>query len=259
MPETGVVKAEPHPDLKAEVDAFEFAQRQAKVLCASSLVPDSYKGTQNLPNCLIAMNIAKRLRVDVLTVMQSMVPIHGRPAWSASFVLAMINQSGRFGAVRYVTKDLGKKTVDYHWWEGDKGSRKKLTGKIEIQDKSVRVVTTDQQGNTIEGPEVTVEMAVKDGWFTRSDSKWQTMPELMLRYRAIAFFARTTVPELLVGLPVEGELEDMPAPQQQYSPESKRPQLKPEVDIQPADEPSPAEIEAAAAAEQTTIEELLKS
>ena len=34
------------------------------------------------------------------------------------------------------------------------------------------------------------------------------MPELMLAYRAAAFFARVYCPEILMGIVVEGEAED---------------------------------------------------
>ena len=61
-------------------------------------------------------------------------------------------------------------------------------------------------------------MAKDEGWYSKKDkygnetSKWQTMPELMLAYRAAAFFARVYIPNSLMGLYVEGEVEDISAP-----------------------------------------------
>lgn len=56
---------------------------------------------------------------------------------------------------------------------------------------------------------MTIEMAVREGWFTKSGSKWQTMPEVMLRYRAAAFFGKLYAPELLMGLRTAEEEQDL--------------------------------------------------
>ena len=58
-------------------------------------------------------------------------------------------------------------------------------------------------------------MAKDNGWYSKKDkygnetSKWQSIPELMLAYRAAAFFARLHIPNSLMGCRVEGEAEDM--------------------------------------------------
>jgi hypothetical protein len=51
-------------------------------------------------------------------------------------------------------------------------------------------------------------MAKAEGWLTKSGSKWQTMPELMLRYRAAAFFARLYAPDITLGMATTEELRD---------------------------------------------------
>ena len=52
-------------------------------------------------------------------------------------------------------------------------------------------------------------MAKKEGWYGKSGSKWQTMPQLMLQYRAAAFLIRTTAPEIMMGMEAADELEDI--------------------------------------------------
>ena len=52
-----------------------------------------------------------------------------------------------------------------------------------------------------------MEMAQKEGW-TRN-SKWSTMPQLMLRYRAATFFGRQYVADLLLGIQTEDEIVDI--------------------------------------------------
>jgi hypothetical protein len=42
-------------------------------------------------------------------------------------------------------------------------------------------------------------MAKAEGWYNKAGSKWKTMPELMLMYRAAAFFARLYTPDLTMG------------------------------------------------------------
>jgi hypothetical protein len=52
-------------------------------------------------------------------------------------------------------------------------------------------------------------MAKREGWATKSGSKWQTMPDLMIRYRAAAFWGRLYIPELLVGIQTQEEVLDI--------------------------------------------------
>jgi hypothetical protein len=63
--------------------AFDAAQRMARALCSSTLVPREYQGQQGLANSLIALEIAGRMRLSPLVVMQNMTPIHGRPTRSS--------------------------------------------------------------------------------------------------------------------------------------------------------------------------------
>ena len=64
-------------------------------------------------------------------------------------------------------------------------------------------------GKTVTGPAVTMAMAKAEGWSTKQGSKWKTMPELMLRYRAAAMFGRLYVPDLLVGIQSQEEVVDI--------------------------------------------------
>ena len=77
---------------------FELLQRAANALAASSLVPTQFQG--NMPNCLIALEMAQRIGASPLMVAQNLYLVHGRPAWSAKFLIATFNQCGRFSALR---------------------------------------------------------------------------------------------------------------------------------------------------------------
>ena len=89
----------------SSIAAFDAAQRMARALCSSTLVPRDYQGQQGLANSLIALEIAARMRLSPLVVMQNMTPIHGRPTWSSKFLIATVNASGRFSPLRFVFDD----------------------------------------------------------------------------------------------------------------------------------------------------------
>ena len=52
-------------------------------------------------------------------------------------------------------------------------------------------------------------MARKEGWLTKNGSKWNSMPQQMMMYRAGAFFGRVHCPDVLMGLPLADELRDV--------------------------------------------------
>lgn len=204
------------------LDAFELSQRIAKMLSSSTLVPEQYRQTikvktgkdqygnmtfreepnpNGLANCVIALNMASRLNADPLMVMQNLYLIEGRPSWSSQFIMAAINSCGRFSALRFELKDLGEKEVEYTEVVWENRQKRNVTKKITLRDMSCVAFAVEREtGERIESSKITMEMAVKEGWYGKNGSKWQTMPEQMLRYRAASFFGRVYAPELLMGL-----------------------------------------------------------
>lgn len=190
-------------------EAFEAAQRMARALATSNLVPEIYRGEGRIGDALIALELSHRLGASVLMVMQNMNVIQGRPSWSATFLIAAVNSSGKFSPVRYKMRAIGPKEVAYTYWEGFKPNRVKKDGKLRIEDRGCIAWAKDlATGEIVEGPEVTLEMSVLEGWYTRNDSKWKTMPEVMLRYRSAAFFSRLYAPEITMGMQTQDEVED---------------------------------------------------
>ena len=164
-------------------DSFEFAQRQAKSLCESNLVPISYQGQKGLPNCLVALEMSKRMNLSPLTVMQNLNIIHGTPSWSAQFISSQILGCGRFENFDYLVKGEGET--------------------LEVQCVAKRI--EDQK--IVKGTTVSMKMARLEGW-TRN-SKYTSMPELMLRNRAATFFGRQFIPDLLLGVQTSEEVVDI--------------------------------------------------
>lgn len=169
----------------SSLQSFELMQRAAKLLTASSLVPKDYQG--NLPNCVIALNMAQRLGADPLMVMQNLYVVHGRPSWSAQFLIACFNQCGRYSTMKFR-------------WIGERG--KDSWGCIAY----AKELST---GDLIEGPEITIALSKEEGWFQKNGSKWKTIPQLMLMYRSAAWLVRTHAPELSMGLQTQEEIQDV--------------------------------------------------
>lgn len=191
--------------------SFEHAQRIAKMLCSSTLVPAEYQN--NISNTLVALEMANRVGASPLMVMQNLNVIQGRPAWSSPFIIASINSCGRFAPLKFRFEKRGMKEIGYEYWTGTKaqGNRKKETANLKVEDVACQAWTTDGSGEVLDGPWVSIEMAVLEGWYTKSDSKWKTMPEVMLRYRAAAFFGRLYCPEIMLGMQTSEELSDISA------------------------------------------------
>ena len=53
-----------------------------------------------------------------------------------------------------------------------------------------------------------MDMAENEGWSKKNGSKWLTVPQVMLRYRAASFFARMNCPELTLGYYSKDEVLD---------------------------------------------------
>ena len=175
------------------IAAFEAAQRMAQALCTSTMVPSEYRGQQGLSNSLIALEIAARMGLSPLVVMQNMTPIHGKPSWSSSFLIATVNSSGRFTPLRFVFDDKDNPSSCFAV------ARDKATGEV------------------LEGQLISIEMAKREGWWSRPDrygketSKWQSMTGQMLRYRASAFWVKVYCPEISLGLMTQDEVADVQA------------------------------------------------
>ncbi len=188
---------------------FALLEREGRMFCDSTLVPDQFRG--NLANCMVALNMSQRLGADPMTVMQQLYIVHGKPAFSSAFLIATFNKSGRYSSISYE-------------FFGEKGTK----------GYGCRAISTElATGDRITGPEVTIGMAEQEGWASKNGSKWRTMPDLMLRYRAAAFLIRTTAPEIAMGLHTVDEVRDA------YDAEHRAPIPAQVVDEGPVEAPAP--------------------
>lgn len=179
----------------ANRESFQALFDMGKMFSVSNLVPQNYQGKPM--DCAIAVDMANRMGVSPMMVMQNLYVVKGKPTWSGQACMSMIKGSSEFKNVRPVY--IGERNTDT--WGCYIQAEYKNTSEV------------------VKGTEVTIRMAKAEGWYSKKDkygnetSKWQTMPEQMLAYRAAAFFARVYLPNALMGVCVEGEAEDI-APQE---------------------------------------------
>lgn len=165
-------------------DTFKLAYQMAKGLSESTLVPMQFQ--KNPANCLIALEQSNRLGISPMAVMQNLYIVQGRPSFSSSFIIALINSSKKYDMeLQFDEEEKDGKPYACTCW-------------------------TELNGRRVSGIKITMDMADKEGWLKKNGSKWQTIPQVMLRYRAASFFARMNCPELSIGLYSKEELDDMP-------------------------------------------------
>lgn len=194
--ELSLAIAEQGTSIYSSWEAFESAQRMAKSLAASSFVPSAFQS--NIANTLVAIEVANRYgniqnAPSVLAVMQNLYVVHGKPGFEAKFIIGLINTCGKFSPMRWKFINEGS---DTRW--------------------GARAYCNDlRSGEELVGPLVDMTMAQGEGWLYKKDkngkdlvTKWQTMPEQMLRYRSASFWVKVYAPELLLGMSMADEITD---------------------------------------------------
>lgn len=160
---------------------FEQALTFSNYLAESDMVPKDFKGKPG--NCLIAMQWGSELGLKPLQSLQNLAVINGRPALWGDAVIALVLASP---VCEYVTEDDDGKTAY---------CRVKRKGAPE----QVRSFSIDD--------------AVKAG-LAGKQGPWTQYPKRMRQMRARAFALRDVFPDVLRGMPVAEELQDMEISQQ---------------------------------------------
>ena len=161
--------------------SFEHTWRVATAFSKSQLVPTHF---QNKPeDCMVALMMANQLNIDPYSALQNLQMIKGKVAFSSAFAIALANDRGSFAAP--ITWDI----------EG-KGESLVVTAKAKLK-KTGEIVKVS----------VSMETAKKEGW-TRN-TKYQTMPQQMLRYRSATWLIRLHCPEVLLGMQASDEITDV--------------------------------------------------
>jgi len=154
----------------------------AGFLAQSDIIPKHFQG--KTANCFLALEMSQRLSINFFELVNGLYVVHGSPAFSGAFTISMINRSGLFpGGLNFRREGEGLKMQVTAW-------AKRHTGEL------CSAV-------------VSMEMAKAEGW--TKNSKYATMPDHMLTYRAATFFCRRYCPEILMGARTLDEIEDIQA------------------------------------------------
>ena len=164
------------------------AWRFGEALSQSEMVPERFRG--NPGDCVIVLDLAKRLKSSWLAVMQHVYSVHGSIGMEAVMVVALVNQSGLFvDPLEYEVEGTDAKKPDFR-----------------VRAFAKRKST----GTVLYGPWIDWELVKGEGWLQKKGSKWQTMADQMFHFRAASWFQRRHCPEVTMGMLTTDDLADMP-------------------------------------------------
>jgi len=228
------------PDQKIDMfsrNGFALAQRIAHAFSTSDAVPAIFQAV--LPkkvsgkivewvdnpsafgNCLVAIETAQAVGMSITAVMQNANIIEGKLSWSGKFIIAAVNASRRFTPLRFDLQNMGMLKANYKeklGWNKEENRFNMAERTVELENwvciawalpygmEFPRGVNTLAQAKeaglpVIVGPKVSMKLAVEEGWYAKSGSKWQTdMKDLMLLYRSGAYFGNIHAPDVVMGM-----------------------------------------------------------
>lgn len=161
--------------------AFEHLWRVAKAFSMSGMVPGHFQGKPE--SCMVALMYADQLGEHPMVMFQEVTVINGRPGTSARFAIARANKSGLL-------------TGPITWTEKGQGDALEVTASATLRETGEVIQAT-----------VSMREAAADGW-TRN-SKYKSIPGQMLRWRSATRLINLYMPEVLFGLGVKEEIEQV--------------------------------------------------
>ena len=163
------------------IDIMEKALKFSEIMAQSDIIPAHYKGKP--ANVFIAVQSALRMNLDPMQVMQNTFVVSGKLGMVSSFAISLANGSGLFSSgIRYRVEG-----------EGDK---LRVTAYANLKKNGEEISYT-----------IGMKEAIAENW--TKNPKYRTLPELMLRYRAATLLIRTHAPEVLNGMHMVEEIEDV--------------------------------------------------
>jgi hypothetical protein len=166
--------------------------RLGTLYAQSEMVPKHYRN--RVADCTIAVQMALRCGVEILTFLQSSYIVHGTPGLKSTLAIAMINASGKIkGRIGYRLEGEGtsRQCTAY--------AKDVLTGEV---------IEATLEWSTVEAEGWNKDKKNSETGYTQK-SKWNTMPDQMFKYRSAMFLARANFPDVLMGMYTDDELEDV--------------------------------------------------
>lgn len=156
--------------------SLDEAMRFADILAKSSIVPKDF--ANNPGNILVAIQWGMELGLQPMQAMQNIAVINNRPALWGDAVIALVRGS----------------TLCEYIYESDDGNTATCRVKRRGEDEQARTFS--------------MEDAQKAGLGGKA-GPWTQYPKRMRQMRARAFALRDVFPDVLRGMPVAEELQDM--------------------------------------------------
>lgn len=174
------------------IEVMERALKFSEIMAQADIIPAHYRG--KTANVFIALQTAFRMNLDPMQVMQNTYVVSGKLGMVSSFAISLANQSGIFASgIRYRVEGSGDSL--------------KVTAYAHLKSSGEEISYT-----------IGMKEAIAENW--TKNPKYRTLPELMLRYRAATLLIRTHVPEVLNGLHMVEELEDVVASTKNITPKA---------------------------------------
>ena len=157
--------------------SIEEALKMADLLSKSSMVPKDY--VNNPGNVIVAIQWGAEIGLPPLQAMQNLAVINGRPSIWGDAVIALVRGSGLLEDIREDISETGA------------------------------TCTVKRKGEQPVARTFTVEDAKRAGLYGKQ-GPWQQYPKRMLQMRARAWALRDVFPDVLRGVHVGEEAQDMP-------------------------------------------------
>lgn len=158
--------------------SIDEAIRFAEIMSKSNLVPKDFSG--NVGNILVAVQWGMELGLQPMQAMQNIAVINGRPSLWGDAVIALVKSSP---ACEYV---------------------------VEETSDDAAVCRVKRHGEPEQSRTFTKADALKAGLLNKQ-GPWTQYPKRMLQMRARSWALRDVFPDVLRGMPIAEELQDMPA------------------------------------------------
>lgn len=162
-----------------EPQTLEEAMKYAEIIAKSDLVPKDYKG--NPGNVLIAIQWGREVGLKPLQALQNIAVVNGRPSLYGDAPLALVKNSGLLEDFR---EDFDEATQTAICSARRKGQPTAISYSFGLDD------------------------AKKAGLWGKQGS-WQQYPKRMLKMRARGFVLRDGFPDVLKGIAIGEEQEDV--------------------------------------------------
>ena len=162
---------------------FKDRMTYCEILANSSMVPTNFRGKKE--DIFTAVEFGLMVGLNPMQALTNIAVINGRPSIWGDAALALVKASGR---LEYIKEYI-------------KGDGENLTAVCEVKRKDEPVAVIR---------EFSVQDAKRAGlWGNKSKSPWINYPKRMLQLRARAWSLRDTFPDILNGLQIAEEVQDI--------------------------------------------------